>query len=168
MTSPQRSDTRARRPSLPRLSIAAAAAAVCFLVLTTLGGAHEDPPGKAPNKALYQATSKQVAPSLPAPTPTLSRSASRPEAQRVSWKGAHFATFYRVVFIRDSSHRLEIATTRTGLSVKALRSGKGLRTGRYRWFVRPGYGNPRLRKVSGRTFYGPITSRGVLLVRRPD
>ena len=30
-----------------------------------------------------------------------------------------------------------------------------LRAGKYRWTIRPGYGNPRLRKVPGRTFYGP-------------
>jgi hypothetical protein len=169
ITSPQRFDPLSKRPPLARLSIAAAGAAGCFLVLTTLGGAREYHPTEAPHPTVaHQATGKHVVTSLPAPKPSVSRHSSGPKATRVKWPRARFATFYRVVFIRDRAHRLQISTTRTALSVETLRNGQGLRAGRYRWFVRPGYGNPRFRKVSGRTFYGPVTSRGVVLVRRPD
>jgi hypothetical protein len=169
-TSLQRVETLPRRPSLPRVAIAAAGAAGCFLVLTTLGGAREYHPGAVP----HQAPVKHVATTLPAPKRTLARPTSTPKARRadkaqlVKWRRARFATFYRVVLIRDGAHRLKISTTRTALAVASLRSGRGLRAGRYHWFVRPGYGNPRFRKVPGRTFYGPVTSRGVLLVRRPN
>jgi hypothetical protein len=172
VTTPQRVDALTKRPSLPRLFIAAAGAAGCFLVVTTLGGAREvrttaDQPTEAPPRA----AADHVVPALPAPkprpNPKPSRSSPGPRGQRLGWQRARFATFYRVILIRND-HRLQISTTRTALSVETLRSGHGLRAGRYRWFVRPGYGNPRLRKVPGRTYYGPVTSRGVLLVRRPD
>jgi len=167
-TSPEHLDNLPKTPSLARLSVAAAGAAGCFLLLTTLGGAREYRPTEAPHHAVR----KHVAANLQAPERTLARPASAPTAPRVTraphvnWQRARFATFYRVVFIRDKAHRLQISTTRTALTVESLRSGHGLRAGRYRWFVRPGYGNPRLRKVPGRTFYGPVTSRGVLIVRR--
>lgn len=171
-TLPQRLDALPKKPSLPRLAVAAAGAAGCFLVLTTLGGARQYRPAEAPTEKPHQAVANPVVTNPPAPktTPktTRSRPSSEPKAQFVSWRRARFATFYRVVFIRDGAHRLQISTTRAALTVEALRSGNGLRPGRYRWYVRPGYGNPRFRKVPGRTFFGPITSRGVLLVRRQD
>lgn len=172
-TRPQSFEATPRRPSLPRLFVAAAGAAGCFLVLTTLGGAREYRPTAAPTESAPQAAGHEAVtnppvPAAPAPHATRSRPSSGPKAQRVSWRRARFATFYRVVFIRDNAHRLQISTTRAALTVEMLRSGHGLRPGRYRWYVRPGYGNPRLRKAPGRTFFGPVTSRGVLLVRRPD
>lgn len=167
-TGPQRLDALPKRPSLPRLAVAAAGAAGCFLVLTTLGGAREYRPTEAPTESPPRAVATPVVTNPPAPKTTRSRPASGPNAQHVTWRRARFATFYRVVFVRDGTHRLQISTTRAALTVETLRRGQGLRPGRYRWYVRPGYGNPRLRKVPGRTFFGPITSRGVLLVRRPD
>jgi hypothetical protein len=108
-------------------------------------------------------------------TPTPASASSRAPAQtsprrssRVSWQQTRFATFYNVVFVRGRSRRLELWTQQTELSVQSLRrrSDRGLGPGTYRWFVRPGYGNPRLRKLPGRTFYGPVVSRGMLIIRQ--
>jgi len=128
-TSPERFEALPKARPLPRLSVAAAGAAGCFLVLTTLGGAREYRPAEAP----HQVAVKQVATNLPpAPRRTLPRASSTSKvrhvskAQRVEWQPARFATFYRVVFVRGGAPRLQIATTRTALSVKTLRSGRGL------------------------------------------
>jgi hypothetical protein len=83
----------------------------------------------------------------------------------LNWKSVKFATFYHVVLVRRGRQH-DIWTQRLLLSAGSLRSGRGLRPGRYRWLVRPGYGNFRLRKVAGRTFYGPVVARGVLFVPR--
>lgn len=83
-------------------------------------------------------------------------------SRRVTWEQTRFATFYSIVFTRGGARALETWTRRTELPATALR----LRAGKYRWTIRPGYGNPRLRKVPGRTFYGPVVSRGVLVVPR--
>jgi hypothetical protein len=108
-------------------------------------------------------------------TPTRASAGSRAPAHtspsrssRVSWQQTRFATFYNVVFVRGRSRRLELWTRQTELSVQVLRrrSDRGLGPGTYRWFVRPGYGNPRLRKLPGRTFYGPVVSRGMLIIRQ--
>jgi hypothetical protein len=98
----------------------------------------------------------------PTRAPTKTRAATRRVSRQVSWQQTRFATFYNIVFIRGGAQALEISTRRTELPTAALR----LPAGKYRWNVRPGYGNPRLRKVPGRTFYGPIVSRGVLVVPR--
>ena len=108
-------------------------------------------------------------------TPTRASASSRAPAHtsphrssRVSWQQTRFATFYNVVFVRGRSRRLELWTRQTELSVQSLRrrSDRGLGPGTYRWFVRPGYGNPRLRRLPGRTFYGPVVSRGMLIIRQ--
>jgi hypothetical protein len=98
----------------------------------------------------------------PTRVPTKTRTATRRVNRQVSWQQTRFATFYNIVFIRRGARALETWTRRTELPAAALR----LRAGKYRWTVRPGYGNPRLRKVPGRTFYGPVVSRGVLVVPR--
>jgi len=84
----------------------------------------------------------------------------------MNWKSVKFATFYHVVLVRRGRQH-DIWTQRRVLSVRSLRSGRGLRPGRYRWSVRPGYGNFGLRKVPGRTFYGPVVAHGVLVIPRP-
>jgi hypothetical protein len=101
-------------------------------------------------------------------TPTRASAGSRAPAHtsprprsRVSWQQTRFATFYNVVFVRGRSRRLELWTRQTELSVD-----RSLGPGTYRWFVRPGYGNPRLRKLPGRTFYGPVVSRGTVIIRQ--
>ena len=167
-TSPTRWDAPPKKSSLHRLSIAATAAAGGFLVVTTLAGTSDyrsiEPQHQAPTKRVV---TEGLAPN-PATKPTVQRLSSARRTQPVEWQRARFATFYQVVFVRQGARRLQIYTRRTALSVRSLRSGQGLRIGRYRWFVRPGYGNPRLRNVPGRAFYGPVTSRGVVLVRGPD
>ena len=108
---------------------------------------------------------------VPAKARTATRKASVSKAavhsatsrsKAVSWQQTRFATFYSIVFSHGGARALETWTRRTELPATALR----LRAGKYRWTVRPGYGNPRLRKVAGRTFYGPVVSRGVLVVPR--
>jgi hypothetical protein len=97
--------------------------------------------------------------------PSVSKAAVHSATSRsrgVSWQQTRFATFYSIVFTRGGTQALETWTRRTELPATALR----LRAGKYRWTIRPGYGNPRLRKVPGRTFYGPVVSRGVLVVPR--
>jgi hypothetical protein len=88
-------------------------------------------------------------------------SAANPSRQ-VSWERVRFATFYNVVFTRGGSRALETWTRRTDLSLPA----RSMRPGTYRWFVLPGYGDLRLRKLPGRTFYGPVVSRGVVTLPR--
>jgi hypothetical protein len=112
-------------------------------------------------------TPPQTATATTPPAPK-KKPVARPAARRsiqVNWRPVKFATFYHVVFVR-SGRQLDIWTAQSTLSAQSLRSGRGLRPGRYSWSVRPGYGNFRLRKVPGRTFYGPVVSRGVLVVPR--
>jgi hypothetical protein len=164
---------RAKKRSARPILIAAVAA--CLVVLGALVVTRRattdsnDTAGSAPGPPALP-TPTIESPTLPPATPATPKvktsTTPSPTRSRVAWRPARFATFYNVVFMRDGDRKLQLWTAHTELSIRLLRSGKGLRAGRYRWFVRPGYGNPRLRKVPGRTFYGPVTSRGVLVVRR--
>jgi len=95
-------------------------------------------------------------------TPKSSAHPSTSRSRRLQWQQTRYATFYNIVFTRGDARALEIWTRRTNLPAATLR----LSGGKYLWTVRPGYGNPRLRKLPGRTFYGPVVSRGVLIVPR--
>jgi hypothetical protein len=99
-----------------------------------------------------------------APTKRVAATRVRAHPLRVTWKRVKFATFYHVVFNRKGSRGLELWTPHASISLRLLRGGHGLNAGRYRWSVRPGYGSFRFRKLPGRTFYGPIVKRGVLVV----
>jgi hypothetical protein len=107
-------------------------------------------------------TAKASRATRPVAVPRASAHSVSSRSSRVSWQQTRFATFYNIVFIRGGARALQIWTRRTDLRAAALR----LRAGKYRWTVRPGYGNPRLRKLPGRTFYGPVVSRGVLVIPR--
>jgi hypothetical protein len=163
-----------RRPLFAAAAALGLVAATAVLVLRGESATKDKPQasvGPPPNVTTAPQTATtppQTATSPPAPK---KKTAARPAVRRsiqVNWRPVKFATFYHVVFVR-SGRQLDIWTPRSTLSVRSLRSGRGLRPGRYSWSVRPGYGNFRLRKVPGRTFYGPVVSRGVLVVpRRPS
>ena len=128
-------------------------------------------PASRPKAAAHVARQAPQAQRTPTRAPASSRApahTSPRRSNRVSWQQTRFATFYNVVFVRGRSRRLELWTRQTELSVQSLRrrSDRGLSPGTYRWFVRPGYGNLRLRKLPGRTFYGPIVSHGMLIIRQ--
>jgi hypothetical protein len=150
-------------------TIGAGLAAAALLLRSTTPEGTRPAQGSSPPQPNVAGTQTVV---RPAPRPKRPATSSAPvhrpapvhRATRVSWRPVRFATFYHVVFAREGGRRLELWTRRTTLSVRLLRGGRGLKAGRYRWSVRPGYGNPRFRKLPGRTFYGPVVVRGLMVV----
>jgi hypothetical protein len=160
-----------RRPTFVAAAALVLVSATAVLVLRGESATKRTPVATAVTPPTSTALTEQLAPPAPkrAATPAPKKAAvARPLTPRsiqLSWQPVKFATFYHVVLVR-SGRQLDIWTRRSTLSVRSLRSGRGLRAGRYRWSIRPGYGNFRLRKVAGRTFYGPVVSRGVFVVPR--
>lgn len=150
----------------PLFAAAAALGLVAATAVLVLRG--ESATKSEPQASIATPETVTTPPQTATPPPAPKKKPVAPAVRRgiqVNWRPVKFATFYHVVFVRGG-RQLDVLTPRSTLPVKSLRSGRGLRPGRYSWSVRPGYGNFRLRRVPGRTFYGPVVSRGVLLVPR--